>query len=423
MAMSPNAVKLMESTLTQTTHIIYSGAYKERSRKKPTDFTRDRKMPFEEVVMFMLISLKSSTQSALRRFFTMLGKKVMMKQQSFSEARAKINVSAFVELFQITVENMLMHCKKTWHGYRVYGNDGTKVALPSDKALSEYYGTLGKDGSAPTAQGSIIYDVLNDIVADARIEPLSVDERTLAMAHIDECKRIDPDSKKLVIYDRGYPSFDLIEKLEDSGFKYVMRVKRNFNKDIDAQTSADGHVRLKKDGKTIYVRVIKFKLDSGETEELITNITDKRLGVHAFKKLYFMRWPVETKYDIVKNKLQIENFSSRTVEGIQQDFFAAMYLTNIAACAAHDAQGLIDEAREDKDNKYQYRANLNELIGVLKDRLVAALCLYSPAKQAAAVTEIVYEIKEYVRPVRDDRRVPRNPSRNAEFHHNQKANC
>jgi len=423
MTMSPNENKLMENTLTQTTHRIYSGAYKDRSRKKPADFTRDRKMPFEEVVMFMLISLKCSTQSALRRFFTMIGKNVMMKQQSFAEARAKINVSAFVELFQITVENMLAHCKKTWHGYRVYGNDGTKIALPSEKALRDYYGALGKDGSAPTAQGSVLYDVLNDIVVDARIEPLSVDERTLAMAHINECGWIDPDSKKLVIYDRGYPSFDLVEKLVNSGFKYVMRVKSNFNKDIDAQTSADGHVRLKKDGKQIYVRVIKFKLDSGETETLITNITDRRLGVHAFKKLYFMRWPVETKYDIVKNKLQIENFSSRTVEGIQQDFFAAMYLTNIAACAAFDAQDLIDQEREDKDNKYQYRANLNELIGVLKDRLVAALCLYSPAKQAAAVRTIVYEVKEYVRPVRDDRHVPRKPPRKAKYQHNRKANC
>jgi hypothetical protein len=416
-------ITLMEGTLTKTTHRIYNRTYKDRSRKRPADFTRERKMTFEEVMIFMLISLKCSTQSALRRFFIMLGKNVIMKQQSFAEARAKINVCAFVELFQITVENMLLHCEKTWHGYRVYANDGTKIALPSDKVLRDYYGALGKDGSAPTAQGSVLYDVLNDIVVDARIEPLSVDERTLAMAHIDECSRIDPGSKKLAIYDRGYASFELIEKLENSGFKYVMRVRSKFNRDIDAQTGADGFVRLKKGCKNIYVRVIKFKLDSGETETLITNITDKRLGGYAFKKLYFMRWPVETKYDIVKNKLQIENFSSRTVEGVQQDFFAAMFLTNIAACAAYDAQNLIDQGRADKDNKYQYKANLNELIGVLKDRLVAALCLNSPTKQAAAVTAIVYEIKEYVIPVRNDRRVPRKPPRKTDFYHNQKVNC
>jgi hypothetical protein len=35
--------------------------------------------------------------------------------------------------------------------------------------------------------------------------------------------------------------------------------------------------------------MIKFVFSSGEIEMLITNITDKRLGVGEFKKLYFMR--------------------------------------------------------------------------------------------------------------------------------------
>lgn len=70
---------------------------------------------------------------------------------------------------------------------------------------------------------------------------------------------------------------------------------------IDAQTHPAGFVWLEKNGKRIRVRVIKFKLDSGETETLITQITDKRMGIEAFKKLYFMRWPEETKYDLVKN--------------------------------------------------------------------------------------------------------------------------
>ena len=103
-----------------------------------------------------------------------------MKQQSLSEARKKITVWAFVELFKLTAETMTEQCVNKWHNYRVYAIDGSKIALPADKALGGYFGVLGKDGSAPTAQGSVLYDVLNDIVADAAIEPLSTDERTLA---------------------------------------------------------------------------------------------------------------------------------------------------------------------------------------------------------------------------------------------------
>ena len=313
-------MKLSHSLAEQTQREINNDYYKGTARKKPTDFTRKRKMPFEELIIFMILSFKCSTASALRRFFTGISKPNSMTQQSLSEARMKVNVWAFERLFNLTVNTMTEHCTQKWHSYRIYAVDGVKVSLPSDKELGEYYGTLGKNKAAPTAQGSAVYDVLNDIVVDAVIEPLATDERTLAKKHIEACKYISPEDKKLFIFDRGYPSFDIIETLEDAGFYYLMRVRSKFNLNIDNQTEADGYVWLEQDGKRIHVRVIKFMLDSGEEEVLITNITDKRLGKKAFKKLYFLRWPIETKYDIVKNKLQLENFNTRTVEGVQQDF-------------------------------------------------------------------------------------------------------
>jgi len=417
-------MNLTNGIMILTNITLYDSGYKEAAKKKTTDFTRNRKMPFENVMLFMLFSLKCSTQSALRRFFANVGKPVFIKQQSFSEARQKIKVSAFVILFKLTVNVMTQGCHEKWHNYRIYAIDGSKIALPSDKKLLEHYGGHGRNASSPTAQGSILYDVLNDIVIDALITPMATDERILAKAHIDSLKEHAPDEKKLVILDRGYPSFELIEKLEDEGLHYLMRVREKFNLEIDAQSETDDYVTLRKDGKAIFVRVIKFKLDSGETETLVTNISDRRLGKQAFKKLYFMRWPVETKYDIVKNKLQLENFTSRTVEGIEQDFYAAMYLTNVAAAAAIDAQSEIEDARKDKNNKYEYKANTNELIGVLKDRVVLALTYEAPSEQAAAIQCIIEEITRSVIPKRIDRSIPRKTCpRKSKFHHNRRVNC
>ena len=404
--------------------LVYSRDFKNSAKKKEADFTRTRKMGFEEVVLFMLTSMKSSTQSSLRRFFANIGKKVFMTQQSFSEARTKINVSAFVALFKLTVGAMTEHLHEKWNGYLIYAVDGSKIALPSDKCLLEHFGTAGRGGTSPTAQASILYDVLNDIVVDARIEPVSAGERELAKLHIDSCKGYAPDTNKIVIFDRGYPSFELIEKLENDGFHYVMRVREKFNLDIDAQTSDDGYVWLQKGEGRIQVRIVKFELDGGEIETLITNVKDKNVDTVEFKKLYFLRWPVETKYDFVKNKLQLENFSSRTVEGVGQDFFAAMYLTNVAAAAANDAQTEINEVRKGKNNKYRYQANINELIGTLKDRLILALTEDDTAVQDELIQEIIMEITRSVVPVRDNRSVPRNPSpRKSKFHHNRKTNC
>jgi len=343
-------------------------------------------------MLYMLNAYNCSTQCGLRRFFATFLKQLPMRQQSFSEARKKIKVSAFIEIFRLSVDVLSKSCQSTWHGYLIFAIDGTKIALSDDAELLKHYGGTGANASSPTAQGSIMYDILNNVVYDALIKPLSTDERTLTLMHI---KTVLPSlvrRKILAIFDRGYPSFELIKELEDQGINYLMRVKTKFNNDIDAQTASDGYVRLVKDDEFVDVRVIKFTLDSGELEMLITNIDDGRLGINAFKRLYFLRWPIETKYDIVKNKLQLENFTSRTVEGVEQDFYAVMYLTNVAASAAHDAQPKVDAFRLGKGNKYEYRVNVNELIGILKDRFVAALLIKRDKERTKVIEDILNEI-------------------------------
>ena len=416
---------LSQKVIGITSSKVSEVGYKDASKVNHKDFTRKRKMGFEELMLFMLMNFKCTTQTALRRFFKDLGSDEFMRQQSFSEARYKIRYQAFAELFELTVAPMLEDLREFWHGYRVLGFDGSKINLPADNSLLEYFGANGRGATSPQAQGSICYDVLNDIIIDANIAPLATCERKLAKGHIEKVMNheILEDAKKLGIFDRGYASFDMVDTLCENGFSFVMRVKKKFNRDIDALPKSDGYVWLEKGGKRIHVRIIKFMLDSGEEEVLITNITDRRLGKNAFKKLYFMRWPIETKYDIIKNKLQIENFTALKPEGIKQDFFATMYLANVAACCKHDAMAEIEAARADKDNKYTYQANTNELIGVLKDRFIAAFTQDDSNVQIAIIQDIVDEITRYVVPKREGRSIERNRNpRAVKFHHNQKFN-
>jgi hypothetical protein len=57
--------------------------------------------------------------------------------------------------------------------------------------------------------------------------------------------------------------------------------------------------------ENVSVRVIKFRLNSGEIETLITDMMDEGIGMKAFKALYFQRWGIETKYDEVKKKCRV----------------------------------------------------------------------------------------------------------------------
>ena len=415
---------LLEILSRKTAKRIDSELFKNRSRTQPKFFTRKRSMPFGELMRFLLTPRKCSTNAALRRFFREIGSAATMKQQSLSEARMKVRVEALRELFLITPDEMMERCQRRWHGYRVFAIDGTTVQLPCEKVLADYFGALGKGGSAPTARASILYDVLNDIIVDAYMEPLAIDERTLAQWHLNHYS-MNPESwsHNLFIYDRGYPSFQLIERHMDDGHHFVMRVKRKQFLAVDALEVPDGYADIEKDGQSIRVRVLKFMLKSGEQETLITNIFDKRLGVTDFKDLYFLRWPIETKYDIVKNKLALEHFTALSPEGVMQDFFATMYLANIAAAAIFDATPAIDQARNNKGNKHKQRANINEVIGILKDDLIHALYLDDDDLRHDIVMAIIACVASYTTPVRPNRSLPRKPPRKATFRHNRRRNC
>jgi IS4 transposase len=136
----------------------------------------------------------------------------------------------------------------------------------------------------------------------------------------------------LLLFDRWYPSAEFIAFLYDSGFHFVMRVRRKFNLEADA-IKTQGWIRLKHNGKEYPVRVLKVMLPTGEIETLFTSLHQKQLPIRKAGELYFQRWGVETSYDFIKSTLELENFSSKTKVSVLQDFYATMYLANIISFA------------------------------------------------------------------------------------------
>ena len=394
----------------------------ERSKQRAADFTRNRKMNFAQLLTVMMNLVKTSTQTALDRFFCLVETpEVHMTQQSFSEARQKLRPEACHELFLHTVERVYAYEVNRWHGMVVVAIDGSKIQLPDDKRLLQTFGGMGRDNDSPTAQASAAYDVLNDIIIDAEIEPLLVSEQELAAKHIDRISKTSGLEKTLLLLDRGYSSSPLMTLAEDKGLKFVVRVRRKFNVDIDA-LGCGVHDFVLPSG--LDARVIKFELPSGEIETLITNLFDARMKINAFKQLYFLRWPVETQYGKMKLKLEVENFSGRTEVAIRQDFYITAMLSNIVAIGIQEAQPVVDFATEGKGNKHRYKVNVNHAIGTFKDRFILALLDPHPETRAIKTEEIIQLLCKHTVPERKGRSRPRNPfPRKARFNHNMKSNC
>jgi len=384
-------------------------------------------MGFKKLIYFLLSMINESTQNALERFFAKSDEDTFMSQQAFSKARQKIKWEAFREMSHFTATAHYRNSEiKRWNGFRVNAADGSKIALPNDPLLLKYFGGMGTDGKTPTAQASILYDILNDLIINALIDPVSIGEQEQVWAHINHLQGIETFVAwlEIVIFDRGYPSFELIEGLLERKIHFLMRVRAKFSTEADALDFGDHMIELKQGKKRIPVRVIKFVLSSGEIEILFTSLHDAKFGVEDFKDLYFMRWPIETKYDILKNKLEIENFSGRLVDNIRQDFYATMVLSNLAADIFWAAQAEVEDEQEKKENKYHYKVNLNHAIGVLKDSLIKTLLEKDGKKRGEMFNKIIWLLKKRLIPIRPGRSFPRAKfPRKAKFHHNHKSNC
>jgi hypothetical protein len=150
----------------------------------------------------------------------------------------------------------------------------------------------------------------------------------------------------------------------------------------------------------------------------------QELGAEEFRELYHQRWSVETKYDEIKKKLELENFSGRLVDNVKQDFYAMMTVANMIASVVRKANRAVKREREGKGNRYEYQVNVNHAIGVFKDRLIGVMIAEDLISRQHLLRELVNEIKRRVVPFRPNREVGRNEfHRKARFHHNHKSNC
>jgi len=394
---------------------VKSPKFLDLARKEAKYFTRNRTMPFIMLMYFLLGIVHENLQTAGRRFLEKAGIAKTITEQSLSAARNKLKWEAFEYLHSITVRTAYSGYTETWFGYHILAIDGTKIALPHYPQLEECF---GEEKGSPLARGSVLYDVKNDLIISAKIAPLATDERTLAKSHIGElCDLSQCINRPLVIHDRGYASEEYIQFLDSRNISFLFRIKRKFNKIIDDFPKQDEVIYL----YGIKLRVLKITLDSGEIETLLTNVFD--MPFSEFKGLYYMRWSIETKYDMLKNKLEITNFSGRTENAIRQDFYIHMQYANILAVEVWEAQEEVDKENANKNLKYNYKININSAVGVFRDYLTRILLAKDDDERAELWRKVLALIKAETVPIRLNRDVPRiQNTRDAKEHHNQKSN-
>ncbi len=88
----------------------------------------------------------------------------------------------------------------------------------------------------------------------------------------------------------------------------------------------------------------------------------------------------------------------------------------MAALAKNEANKKVALENQDKDLKYDYKVNVNILIGKFKDSMVLMLLEDNPDKRAAMFLLIMDEISKNVVPTRPGRKYNRRKTLNANKH-------
>jgi DNA-binding transcriptional regulator YiaG len=401
-------------------------------RISPKDFTRERVLTFERITIFIINFVKKSLQLELYKFADFLHIPSCTKQ-AFSKARKKLDPKAF----QLLNANLLQEFYsdneiKTFKGLRALAIDGSTVHLPKTPELCEKFGFDAVNSAVPLARTSIMFDVLNRVTLHATLNHYQSNERTLALSHIEslleQSRSIENQyfTDDLLLFDRGYPSLPLMMLLHTKRKHFIMRITHRFlretNKVVNAglrdtvvaisifEQQHHVHPDFKEfinslDKNTILnVRVLVFDLPNGKSEIIVTSLLDQdKFTYDDIYKLYGIRWNIEEEYKFHKSIAEIENFSGNTILAIEQDFHATIFSCNFSSLLMQEAQEELELI--EKKGKYEYKANRNILIGIVKNEIIDIFLSNQSLDEYCK--KLKDRIKKNLVPIRPNRNFPR----------------
>ncbi len=371
---------LFKKIIMETKKRIHSESFHQKHRLEK-GFSRQRKLSFIHIMYFILTRENKSISmnlANLRKIFPHL-KIPHTSKQAVSKARQKLSSNACLELCQI-FSSIYYSQKKTlslWHGFHIYAVDGSTIQIPISKENIGFWGSNPNQYAIeePLASASLLYDVLEGIIVDAHIEKYRLNERTAACKHIDFFTRLNVTGSHIFLFDRGYPSYELFQKLICSNLFFVMRLSKSFKKLIHEDNPDATIIYQPKSKKTpLSLRIVHVTLPDGTTEYLVTNVTDPTFTPDTLKELYFLRWGIESRYRELKMSYKLESFSGYKPEIIKQDFYAAIFLSNLSAVIKNAADSKIKKQQE---NKHRYQANKNFIINQTKINILPLLTIHT----------------------------------------------
>lgn len=402
-------------------------------RNPESDFSRDRKISFEDYCNFMIQLQSKSLPNEVMDYFGHTNS--CPTASAFVQQKYKFMHEGWDYLFQLFVAETGSFQNNTYRGYRLLACDGSDINTarnPDDEETYIHQGETGYNAIHVNA----LYDLMNHTYCDFLVQGKKKQhERSALNAMAD---RYDSRAETIIIADRGYESFNVFAHMLHNGLKFVIRIKDISSNGIlsaydlpDAEfdsyiqtTLTRRHTKETIQNPDTYTilpaytdfdylddscqfyeigfRIVRFLTEEGKYVCVATNLPEDEFPLEEIRRLYKMRWGEETSFRELKYTVGLVNWHSRKKEGILQELAARMILYNFCEIATNHAA-----VRTAKNTKHAYKINFATAVNICRSYL----------KDGGDEAEIMLLIQRHLTPVRPGRKYHRKlrPKRNRDF--------
>ena len=356
------------------------------AKNPDADFTRSRKLDFENLLRF-LISMQSDTTSLelLKYFDYDLN---TLSNAAFYQQRKKLLPGTFSHLlhrFNSHFPFVLYKGK-----YNLVACDGCEFNIARDPNDSgTFHPPSGQSTRGFNSLHTIsLYDILTKRYLDCVAQPGMLKNEFRAICELVD--RYPYDGNPVFIADRGFSSYNFFAHATEKGVLFLVRAKDiNVKRLLNLQTlpgfldvnvdiilsrtqSKKNRKRPELSGQYRYIspevtfdyikhnstdeyplslRIVRVEVAESIFENMITNLPADEFPAEEMKQIYHLRWDIETSFRDLKHTIGTINFHSKKAEYIVQEIWARLILFNF--CTIITAHVMIKQG----DTKHIYQVN------------------------------------------------------------------
>jgi len=398
------------------------------------DFSRNRKIPYETMILSLLTMEGTTLTNELLRQFGCSASTAT--SSAFVQQRKKILPIALENLFRDFVSKTARD--DNYKGYKLLAVDGSDIQIPTNLNDKDSL-FIPREGVKPynLLHLNALYNLLTHTYEDAIVFKRKEAGENKALARMVDRSAVK--GKTIIIMDRGYEAYNNMAHVQEKEWFYLIRIKDfgqhktgilhglelpdvdEFDEYIDLNLTHKQTNEMKKlfqkknafrriahnktfdylptkskksDAAVLYhlpFRIVRFPISDDSYEVVVTNLDAAEFPPDELKKLYGMRWGIETSFRDLKYTVGLLHFHSKKVEFILQEIFGSLIMYNFSELITSHV------VIEKRTRKYEYKVNFSVAVHICREFLL----------KENIPPDIESLIARYITPIRPGRSRPR----------------